>query len=190
MKRAIANIFGTLGYMSLIVQWLWAGLTLGFPLFASDEFRTVFLPEPTTPAEPAVSVSIPEPIAIMFMVLALIFAIGITIYMIVAVPRTIGRVGKKVTVKSAEKIVPYVTHHKHISKKRKKTLLERITWSVKLALLALPILALLIPVSDDLGLAGEVVTGVGLLCAGFTLAWFGLQFLVAKLGALDPRDVW
>lgn len=190
MKRSIANIFGTLGYMSLIVQWLWAGLTLGFPLFASKEFQTIFLPEPTTPVEPTVSsVSIPEPIAIILMVLASLFAIAISIYMVLAVPRTIGKVGKKVTVKSAETIAPYVTHHKRISDKRKKTLLERITWSVKAALLALPVLALLIPVSSDLGLTNEVVIGVGLTCAGFTLTWFGLQFLVVKLGALDQNDI-
>lgn len=190
VKRVFANIFGTLGYMSLLLQWLWAGLTLGYPLIASDQFQTVFLPKPTTPTEPALSVTVPDPIAIIFMILAVIFAVGVTIYMIIAVPRTIGRVGKKVTIKSAETIAPYVTHHKKVSKKRQKSLLERISWSVKFTLAILPLLAALLPVSSKLGLSASVVIGIAIICASFTLLWFMAQFIVAKIGGLDAKDIW
>ncbi|NCD00288.1 MAG: hypothetical protein EOL95_11390, partial [Bacteroidia bacterium] len=80
MKHFFANVFGALGYMSLLLQWLWAGLTLGYPLIANEQFKTVFMPKPTTSSAPALSVTTPEPIATIFMVFAVIFAVGITIY--------------------------------------------------------------------------------------------------------------
>lgn len=190
MKRIIANAFGTLGYVSLLMQWLWVALTLGYPLIANETFKAAFLPEPTPSATPSLSITTPEPIATIFMVVAVIFALSVTVYMIFSVPRTIGRVGNKVTIKSAEKIVPYVTHHKKVSKKRQKTLLERSTWSVKLILAVLPALISLLPLSEKVELSSSVVSGVAVLCASLTLLYFGCQFIIAKIGKIDPNDIW
>ncbi len=191
MKRQLANTLGTFGYMSLSVQWVWLVITTGMPLLSSSAFKDLFLPGQTTEVLPAASLSVPEPIAVLFSVLAVIFAVGLTIYVIVSIPRVVGRTGKTVTTKSAQVILPHITHHKKVSEKRQKRLMERITWSMKIGLALLPLLALVIPLSSDvLELSREVVSGVAIFCASATLLWFGAQFTVVRLAKIDSRDVW
>lgn len=190
MKQSFANIFGALGYLSLVIQWLWMGLVIGAPFVASDFFKNLLLPETDPTPTDSISMNVPEPIGIIFMVLAVIFALGVTIYAIVAVPSSIARTGQKATLKTAQVIVPRITHHKHVSKKREKTLIERITWSVKLLLTLVPVIALSVPPDDIVGLSHSVVVGVGLFCGAATVVWFSLEFAIAKLGKIEPRNVW
>lgn len=190
MKQSLANVFGALGYISLLLQWVWTALVIGTPIVASDFFKNAFLPkESSVPAE-ALSMNVPEPIGIIFMFLAIIFAIGVTIYAVLAVPRNIARTGQRLTRSSAQVIIPHVTHHKHISEKRRKTLLERITWSIKIGLTILPAAALGFRPDEMIGLSHGVIIGVGLFCAVATVLWFGLQFIVAKVAKLDSRQIW
>lgn len=133
---------------------------------------------------------VPEPIAILFMVLALIFSIGISLYVVIAMPRSIAQTGRKITHKSAQIIAPRITHKKHISKKREKKLIEQITWSVKTILVIIPIMALVIPPADMIGLSHKIVISVGLFCAATTTIWFSLEFAIAKLARLDSLRVW
>lgn len=190
MKLHIANVFGTLGYVSVMFQWLWMLVVLATPILSSDFAAPLFLPsENSTPVQP-LATDIPGPIATIFMVLAVAFAISVTIYAVVAVPRTIGRSGQKVTQVSAQVVLPRLTHHRKITKKRQKTLLERISWSIKLVLLAIPVIALLAPVSAELGLEREVVVGFGLYCALMSVLWFGLQFIFARLARLPNDRLW
>lgn len=191
MKRRIVNTLGSLGYVSLIIQWVWMIIILGMPIMVSDGFRDLFLPNRTSTPVPTASISIPEPIAILFLILAVIFTIGVSIYVIVAVPRAVGRTGNTVTKTSAQVIIPKITHHKKISEKREKTLVERITWSMKIGATAIPVPALMVPPPSDLiSLPQDVVTGVGLFCASLTVLWFGAQFVLSKFFSLRPQDIW
>lgn len=190
MKLHIANIFGTLGYVSVMFQWLWMLVVLATPILSNDFAAPLFLPsENSTPVQP-IATEIPGPLAMIFMVLAVVFAISVSVYAVVAVPRTIGRSGQKVTKVSAQVVLPRITHHRKISKKRQKTLLERITWSIKLVVITIPVIALLLPVPAELGLERDVVVGFGLYCAVVSLLWFGLQFIFARLARLPNDRLW
>lgn len=191
MKRRSVNILGSLGYISLAIQWLWMIGILGMPILVSDWFKGLFLPNQMTSSTPSPAINVPEPLAVIFLVLAVVFSVSMIVYTLVAVPRAVGKTGKKITMTTAKVIIPKISHHKPISKKREKTLVERITWSMKFAAAIVPIFALAIPPRTDLiDLSHQVVVGVGLFCASLTLLWFGGQFLLSKLFRLSPQDIW
>lgn len=190
MNLRIANSLGTLGYASVMFQWLWMTIVIATPLLSYEFAAPLFLPpENSTPVEP-ISADIPGPVAVIIMVLAVVFTITLIIYATIAVPRTIGHSGQKVTKVSAQVVLPHVTHRRKITKKQKKRLLERITWSIKLVLVAIPLVALLLPVSTDLGLERDVVIGFGLFCAAVSMLWFGLQFIYARLTGIPNDRLW
>ncbi len=190
MKRTIVNTFGVFGYLSLIMQWLWSAVILATPLFSNEATRSIFLPEHTVQPASTSSLELPEPLAWLFIVLAIVFSAAVIIYAVMAVPRTIGKTGRTITTKSAKVIVPHVTHHKHISKKREKALTERITWVVKLVLVIVPFLLLLVPPDSTLGLTHLVTLSVGGFCAVASLVWFATQYISARLAKIDARFVW
>jgi hypothetical protein len=190
MYQNIANLFGALGYVSLLVQWFWMTVVLAGPLLSQQVFLSLLLPEASTTAAEVPDVTVPEPIGVIFLVLAVIFSLSISIYALFAVPRAVARGGKTLTTKTAKVALPHIARHKHLNKKQKKTLLERITWSVKLGLASIPLLALMIPVSTRLGLDQEVVAGFGLLCGAATLGWFALQFTTGRIGKVPAEKLW
>lgn len=190
MKLRIVNLLGTFGYISVIVQWLLIVIVLGAPLASNNTFKTLFLPTENTQPIEASSVGIPGPIAFIFVILAVVFMIGLTVYAIYAVPKTVGQVAGNVSKKGAKVVLPAITHHKKISKKREIKLIERITWSIKLIVIILPLLLLLIPVSDQLSIDQNVVTSLGLLLAVPSLVWFSLQLTLSKLLKIDNQKIW
>ncbi|HTK39909.1 MAG TPA: hypothetical protein VL362_03515 [Patescibacteria group bacterium] len=190
MKRTLTNTLGTFGYLSLTMQWLWLCVTLGMPLIKSGWFHTLFLPNHSSQTLPTYTVDIPQPLAILFMVLAVIFAVGMSIYAVIAVPKTIAKTGKKVTTSTARVVIPRITHRQPISKKREKTLIERISWSAKFIAATIPLIAAFIPISSQLSLDQSIVSSVAIVCGVCTFAWFAGQFVLARLFALDQRVVW
>lgn len=190
MRLHIVNGLGVLGYISVLLQWLWVLLTLGYPLAMNESLQKTFLPEQTAKPIEAATLSIPQPIGIMFVVLAVVFAIVISIYVIYSAPRTIGRIGRSMSRTSAETIAPRITRHRHISKKRQARLIERLTWTVKLIAVLLPPLLLMIPTASELGLSYQVVTAVGLYLTIWSIGWFGLQYLLTHVWRISARDIW
>ena len=53
-RRIVVNIFGTLGYLSVFLQWTWTAIILLYPLFQSEAVQKIFLPERQAP-RPVVS---------------------------------------------------------------------------------------------------------------------------------------
>lgn len=193
IATSFANVFGALGYLSCLTQWLWAFVVVLLPRLDTPEFRHIFLPTTSPePAAPAYTSTLPPVIQTIFLILAVVFTLGVIIYAIVSVPRAIGRAGSKVTHQAAEIAVKQITHtqHKPLTKTQEKTFIERITWSVKLAAVLLPMAALLIPSAPGLGLTRDVILAFGGFCAAITLVWFTVQYCIAKFARLDPRTVW
>lgn len=192
--QTVANFFGALGYTSVVMQWLWLCATLVIPFIASTEAKQLFLPtnpaeRPTPPAE--ASAALPEWLQLVFFVLAIVFTIGVVVYALVVIPRSIGKAGKAVTQKSAAVVTQHVTHdRKKITKKQRRKLTEYITWSMKLGLLLVPALAALIPTGGALGIDHIFVLLAALFFAGWSLAMFGVQYAIVKLRRIAPEFVW
>lgn len=193
MNLRAANMFGAFGYIAILSQWLWMMVSLLSPVFNYEMVSDALFPDSGKATEQVAAVTVPEPIGMLFVGFAIVFSISITLYALVALPKAIGRSGRSVTHKGADIVLPHIIHHKKhqsVSKKRQKTILERLTWTFKLALIAIPLAALIIPVSPELGLEQAVVIGFGVVCAGVSIFWFTLQLLLAKAAGIPAEKLW
>lgn len=190
--RRVANVFGALGYLSCMIQWMLVFAVLVLPILASDGFRDIFIPTSSRPSQPTPPIDLPGFLDIILIVISIIFTLAITIYIIVTIPKAIGRTGQKVTHTTAAIATTHIVaiQHKVPTAKQKKSLLEHITWSIKLLLLTLPLLLLFIPSSMTYELPREHLLFFGAFCALMSLLWFGAQYTIAKLGKLDTTVVW
>lgn len=188
----IANGFGALGYLSCIIQWMLVFAILVLPLMEHEGVRDIFIPAHPAAPTPSGSLDLPPILQQALLVGATIFSVGIIVYAVAAIPRAVGKAGRKVTHEVAEVAVRQVEHirPKPLTKTQHKTLAERFTWTIKLLLIVLPPLLLLIPVTLRYGLAREHVLIAGAFTASMSLLWFGIQYLVAYFTKLDQRDVW
>lgn len=179
-KRALlANTFGTLGYLSCLLQWLFVSLLYLPLLLDNKQLKSFLLPEPVqqptrviTTSEPSVFLII---VAIVFTVLMLLF----TIYLVLRAPFAIARTGKNITKKTAEAIVPLVVHHRPLSPTKKRLLTVRLIKIIKLVLVVVPLLISLSALFVSLTLSQDITLFVGASLAIGSVIWFSLQYLSA-----------
>lgn len=189
----IANIFGSFGYFSVVVQWLWFIATIVLPYLEESSLKSVFLPAPGDKHHTvATAINMPPFVQVIIASLAIIFTLAILVYAIYMIPRSIGKAGKTITQKSAQVTVSHITHrhHKPLTKRERKRLFEYATWSVKLLLLLIPCILLLLPADAKLTIPHEVILLFGAFCAGMSLVWFGLQYTISRFSHSDPREIW
>lgn len=188
----LANALGLFGYTSVLMQWLWLFATLLLPIANNPTVRYWIAPSASDPSEqlPVISPSLPEPVQYILIILSVIFIAGVIIYLIKSVPKAIGQTGKTITQGSAKIVAPHLIEKRKLPAKQEKKLFERITWVMKLAILAIPLLALLIPVEASFDIEYLHVVAFGLFCGAWSLFWFGLQFVVVRWFKLDLKKIW
>lgn len=178
-KRALlANTFGTFGYLSCLLQWLFVSLLYLPLLLDNKQLKSFLLPEPVEQPTRVIAASEPSlfliVIAGVFTVLMLIF----TVYIMLRAPFAIAKTGKSITKKTAEAIVPLVVHHK-LSPAKERILTVRLIKIIKLIIVIVPLLINLSAVLVPLALPQDVTLFVGASLAIGSLIWFSLQYISA-----------
>lgn len=177
-----ANLFGTLGYIAIIFQWLWALLIICYPFIISDHsFFT-----PNGQPQPATTPSALSPIAVVVAIIATVAVMCITVVVLVRLPKQIGRQGAKITHHAAEIVMPVITKHRVVPKKKRVTLSYRVILLFKALAIGLPLFCLSFAPSGT-PLEPAVMWALGIFCASWSVAYVGLQQLIA-LAAKLPRD--
>ena len=192
MKQATVNTLGALGYSSVIIQWFWSILTIGLAFFTSNLMQELFLP-PKRPASdpPPSSIELPGSLEIIITIVSVILALGIIVYALLAIPKAIGRGGQHLTRRSAKIAMPHLASRQHsLSKKQRRRLYERVTWSIKLLLICIPLLLLMIPPAPALGLPHAVVASAGMLFGAASLVLFGIQYILVHHWRIPAKHVW
>lgn len=189
-RTVLVNILGTLGYISLALQWLWTAVVVGYPLL---EARPTFLfPKPAPTPDPA-SVPVIDPVfSPIITVVAIAITVAVLIFSVIIVaklPSTVGRQGAKLTKATAESLVPIVTDHKKISQKKRIKLSYRLTLVIKLLLLVVP-LGLLLFARPIESITLEIIWVIGLFTATCTLLYFVAQALLVRLFKVPTTTVW
>lgn len=187
-RYKVVNTFGTLGYISGIVQCAWTGVVLCYPLVTMD--RSIFFPRPSHPAAtPTPDFGPLSPILLIVAIAFTLLVLALTVITIIRLPRTIGTSGAKTTHTVAKAVIPTVVHHKEISKKQYITLSYRIVIGLKylMAILPLALLAFAPPIAI---LPSKVIIVVGIITASFTLFYFSIQLVLASVLRTDKKKVW
>jgi len=180
-KRAVlANIFGTLGYLSCLFQWLFVALLYLPLLLDNEQIKGFLLPEENTNSAPVIAAGPPSPILIGFAIAFTVFMLGLTIFLLLRAPIAIARTGKTATTKTAGAIVPLVVHHQ-LSPSKKRRLTIQLIKAIKLAVILLPFALTFISLIVETTLAFDVIMfGSSTLAIG-SLLWFLAQYISARL---------
>ena len=185
---AIANTFGTLGYLSILLQWTWALLLVCYPFLTAD--HSFLLPDaPTRPLPSTDSTVTSSPITAIIAIAATAFVLVITVIVVAKLPKQIGKGGAKLTHQTAETLIPIVTKHKPLPKKKQRVLSYRLTLILKAALTIIPVLCLFW-VQSPYPLTTSVVWTIGLFCASWSVIYIAVQQAVGLLVKIDTRALW
>lgn len=190
--RKLANLFGAAGYIALSLQWLWLTVTVVWPAVSNDAVTEFLIPQQsidrTTPT--AVDISMPSYVEIALVIVSIIFAIGVILYAVYAVPRAISKSGHAAINKAAKIAVQRTTHHQSVKPKRRQLLTARYVWILKSLAVFIPLALLLIPPASSLNLSHQVVAVAGIFLAGLSTVSFFMQILIAYLAKLPYKSLW
>ncbi|PID31280.1 hypothetical protein CR983_01890 [Candidatus Saccharibacteria bacterium] len=188
--QKITNIVGTLGYMSVVLQWMWCGATIVGPYLVGMGAAEWFLPSPTaTSKSTSAAISMPGIVEWLILALAVVFALAVSLYAIYAVPKRIARAASRATTRTAKAALPHVTHHKPLSKARSRRLIGRIRWLLKAAAVVIALLITLLPPPVSLELDTTVVVSAGLFLALVSTVLFAAQYILARAASLSDARV-
>lgn len=186
---ATANIFGALGYISLIFQWLWTGLVLIYPMMRDGRLEILLRKSEPAPTFEPVQFGAFTPLMTFFACFITVLVLIATALVIAKLPKTIGRQGARTTHAVAHKLTPRTIHHQPIPQKKRLKLSYQIILVLKIVALALPLLALLFAQSFET-ISLEIIWIIGIFCAVCTFAYFAVQQLIAWLAHLNKNAIW
>ena len=178
----LANTFGVLGYVSLCFQWLWASVALLPILMENHTFRALVVPEQATPqrAAPMVDTAFSFPLFLMAIAITLV-VLTVSVVLLVKLPMSITKVGKKTVHATAHAVVPLVTHGKKLPAKKRRLLTFRWVKIIKFALCIVPVLLVFGSTLFATSQIGDELLVLASACFAIaTLFWFSLQYLVAR----------
>ena len=178
----LANGFGAVGYFAATLEWLWAILVIGYPFLTQAR---LVRPDPEASAEiPQFAISLPTELSIGITIVVTIVMALITVACLILMPKALSSGTKKVTQTAADSLIPVVTQHQPISKKRRRILTIKTRLLLKALLVLLPFFAIhLAPHNSPLPYT--VVSTIAWFTLIATAACFGLQYMVARLLKLD-----
>lgn len=186
--KTTANVFGTLGYFSLILQWTWTLLLACYPLLSADH-GFLLPPAPPTPFEPTNTAITTSPITAVVAIAVTAFVLVMTAVVITRLPKQIGRRGAQLTHKTADKVVPIVTKHKPLPAKKRRKLSYRIILTAKTLFIVLPVIGL-IWAKAPYPLTNAIVWTIGAYCAGWSVIYFAIQQAIGFFAKIDTRQLW
>jgi hypothetical protein len=193
LKKWLANLFGSFGYLFCALQWLWAvilyygSISSLFSLLKTENINT-------NVDKATVSVGNSDGVFLaIFSAIVIILILALTAYVIYKVPSTIVKTGKKVVNETAENLTPLLlkVQHKSDTKKRRYKLTTLLTLILKIIIIIIPAAASLLsrfinkPMVDY-----NVVIFISFWLASLSIISFCLQYLIAKIFTINRRDLW
>lgn len=187
-SKTVANVFGTLGYLSILLQWTWTLLLLCYPLITAD--HSFLLPNtPAEPFHPTNTAVASSPITAVLAIAVTAFILVATVIVIARLPKQIGKRGAQITHQTADSLIPIVTKHRPIPQKKRRMLSYRIILIAKVVAILLPI-AGLVWTASPYPLTDAIVWTIGIYCAGWSATYFMIQQAIGFFAKIDTRQLW
>lgn len=185
-KRTIlVNAFGTLGYFSCIFSWVWAALLFLPTLLENKYVEDYLLPTPPEEVIQQTATTGSSPFMMIVALVVTVIVIIATIVILIKIPIAVAKTGKTVTTKAAESAIPLVTKHQPLPPAKKKLLTANLIKIMKLFLVLLPFGATLLGIFIELPLPYEITVLISGILSLFSLLWFSLQYIFARLLKID-----
>jgi len=188
-RQIIVNTFGTFGYISLILQWLWVSVLFLPQLFENETVKDFFMPPANITQAPSIELHAPPLLATVLAIAITVAILIITIVILARLPIAVSKTGKKTVLSTAERIIPVITHHQKLPAKKKRQLTVQIIRIVKFVFTLLPFLLLVLVVFVPTSLPDEIVMFIGGFLALCTLLWFSLEYGLAKILRIEESNL-
>lgn len=184
----VANTFGFLGYLSLLLEWVLVICIIAYPFVQNgglDWIVPAHNPEPTPTMAPIPA----SPLTLVVGIVATIVSLGIMVYAIYKLPQAVGKTGAKVTHKAAHVIAPVITKHRKLPKKALRLLTFRTVIAIKVITALLPVMVV-VAIPTFLVLPKNIVVVITTFFAGVALVNFCIQYGLTKLKSVDTTAIW
>ena len=189
----LANTFGIFGYISVTIQWLWIFLLYTYPYITGEkQFSGIFFPNTDASAriQPlTINFNISPVLTMIITFVVILIILTITIIAIIRLPKEIGKTASQITHQTSDVIVPVVTKHKKISKKKRVTLSYKIINIIKALALIIPLL-LIFWTPKITYISTDILWFTSILLAALSLLWFSVQYTIASVVKIPKDLVW
>lgn len=184
-RRFAANTVGAVGYLLIVLGWLWASILVLTNTGILDNLESE--PQAASHSVPRLpEFTLPEPVTVIFLVIIVTLMIVATIYAIFKTPVEAVRQSSRVARTTAIKITPQKSHktNKPIPAKERKLITARLTFYIKLALTLIPLLVvggLTIFTHSELSLDPHLAVMISGVISILAILLFAAQYLIAYI---------
>lgn len=186
----VVNFFGTLFYLSCLLQWMWAAL----PYLPGIVRLAEMLRGPMGASEPVQEVAAASgPPSLLLLILALAITaivIGLTLYALIKFPVTVAKSAQKITQNTSARIVPIITHHAKLPDKKRRLLTARVTAYLKLTVCILPVILCSCTYFFETKLRYDITMVIAAILGVGTLLLLSAQLLLARWLKVKSDTVW
>lgn len=185
----VVNFFGTLFYLSCLLQWMWATLPYMPGIVRLAEMFQGSA-DASAPTQEVVASGPPSLFLLIIAFAATAIVIGLTLYILIKFPVTVAKSAQKMTQSTSARIVPIVTHHAKLPEKKRRWLTARIVIYLKLAICVLPVIlcACTYFFETELGYALTIIIAAVLGLGSLLL--LGAQLLAARWLKVKSEMIW
>jgi hypothetical protein len=140
LRHTGGRILLGVGYTASLLQWTWVLLIALPPLIDSGVF-TIIQTQPEVPvSHSAGSTELPAAALVAIGSITLIM-LGVTAVVLFRLPRTIVRTGERFVHQATETVLPVITHHQDLPKKRRQMLTRRVILLVQLTVVTMALVS-------------------------------------------------
>lgn len=181
--KKLADAFGTLGYLSSALLWLWAALLLVPWLRTLGVVKRIIIEHPTPVQHVTAHSSYTLPEWLLYSIVALVFfMVLVAIMYVVKLPKKTARSVSSATHTVARRVATEIVHSPQPPKKQLFALTEAIVWWLKAVLVSVPVViiiaaALLVPMPFE----ASVTTVVTIYLVSWPILWFVLQSIMTMI---------
>jgi hypothetical protein len=191
LKRKTSNFFGAIGYFFTSVQWFWlillySSLITGLATSMSHETKKHVV-EPTAVVDLGSSI----PMIIITAVITFLM-VALTIYILIKIPSTLVKASKKVVHGASENAAPMImqVQNKKDTKKFHIKLTSNLIIATKIVFIIIPvILSFTSRFLEKQPFDFYLAMFVGIWLASLSLAFFVLQYVLAKILSVKRQDL-
>lgn len=188
----MTNTFGAFGYLFCFLQWLWVTM-LYFTVIQS--VLLLLFPPPSEQAQqpPSLVFTPPSQLELIIVIIVVVLMVLLTIYVLIKMPLTIAKAGRKTVHKTTEKVVPLAikAQRKKDTKKLREWLSVKIVFVLKVLLVGIPaILAVGSWLLEEPPIDYVITVVIAGGLAGLSVIFFAAQYLLAALFRIKLSNLW
>ena len=195
IKKGVANFFGSLGYISCTLEWLWIFLLyIKYIQKMLDHFiGTASNNTPTETPIPVATSSSPNVLMILLSVVIVAIVIAMSIYLLYKIPTSIVKTSKITVHNTAKNIAPIIinTQHNPQTKSFNIKLTFTLVLVIKIILILVPILlAFCYKFLDEKIVDSNIALASTIFFVITSLFMFSCQYTTAWALKVKKQDVW